>query len=336
MNINIQEILPGFIASICVAVLGKILGVFFPSLGGASFAILIGIVFGNTIFTKKKYSKGFSFSEKELLSYSIVLMGGTINFMQIATLRIKGVIFIALQMIFTILFTYYIGKVLKFSQKYSLLMASGNAVCGSSAIAASAPAILADNKDKSISITIVNVTGTILMFILPIISSYLYNNSTMKTAALMGGILQSVGQVIASAKFVNEEVVTTATIFKIIRIMFMIFVIIFYSRINVNHEEHIPKEEIEIREKNSHIRIPWYITGFFILCVLNSFGVIPIFIQRLFKMISGNFEIIALAAIGLKVKFTDLIKEGPKAMLYGLIIGVFQISCALILIKIFV
>ena len=38
-------------------------------------------------------------------------------------------------------------------------MASGNAVCGSSAIAATAPVIEADDKDKGISITIVNITG---------------------------------------------------------------------------------------------------------------------------------------------------------------------------------
>ena len=76
------------------------------------------------------------------------------------------------------------------------LMASGNAVCGSSAIAATAPVIDAEDKDKGISITIVNVTGIFLMFLLPLISQVLYNLDTVHTSALIGGVLQSVGQVI--------------------------------------------------------------------------------------------------------------------------------------------
>ncbi len=49
-------------------------------------------------------------------------------------------------------------------------------------------------------------------------------------------------------------------------------------------------------------------------------------------MISSQFEIIALAAIGMRVKFKDLIKEGPKAMLYGCLTGGSQVVIAFILI----
>ena len=331
---NIKEIIPGLIISIFVAIIGKVLGNMVPTFGAASFAIIAGIILGNTIFNKPKYNKGFKFSEKDLLSYSIVLMGATINFMQIASVGLNGVMFISIQMILVIFMTYFIGMKLGFSQKYSLLMSSGNAVCGSSAIAATAPAIMASDKDKAISVTIVNLTGTILMFLLPIISTFLYNNSLTETSALMGGILQSVGQVIASAKFINEDVVTLATIFKIIRIIFLVFVVMGFSRINVKHEDHVSKEEIIEREKKSNVSIPWYIIGFFILCIANSLGLIPITIQHVFKFISSNFEIIALAAIGLKVKFSDLIKEGPKSMLYGIIVGTCQIVFAVTLIKI--
>lgn len=331
---KIKDIIPGFIVAIFVAFIGKLLGTFVPSLGASSFSIIIGIILGNTVFNNKKYNKGFNFSEKDLLSYSIVLMGATINFMQIADLGFSGVLFIAMQMTLTILITYFIGKKMGFSQKYSLLMCSGNAVCGSSAIAATAPAIYASDKDKAISVTIVNLTGTILMFVLPIITAFLYNNSLIHTSAMLGGILQSVGQVIASAKFINEDVVTMATIFKIIRIIFLVFVVIGFSRINIKHEDQVPKEEIIEREKKSHVSIPWYITGFFILCVINSFGLIPVGVQHAFKMISSNFEIIALAAIGLKVKFSDLVKEGPKSLAYGLMIGTCQIIIAVTLIKI--
>ncbi|HCW52884.1 MAG TPA: putative sulfate exporter family transporter [Clostridium sp.] len=336
MKNKIKDIIPGLIIAIIVGIIGKILGAFIPSFGAASFAIIVGIILGNTVFNKPKYNKGFNFSEKDLLSYSIVLMGATINFMEISSLGFNGILFIALQMTFTILVAYFIGKKLGFSQKYSLLMCSGNAVCGSSAIAATAPSIMASDKDKAISVTVVNLTGTILMFVLPVLTSILYGHATQQTSAMMGGILQSVGQVIASAKFVNEDVVTLATVYKIIRIMFLVVVVMVFSRINVQHEDYVSKEEIIQREKKSKVSIPWYIIGFFIFCVLNSFGFIPTLVQHTFKAVSSNFEIIALAAIGLKVKFTDLVKEGPKSMAYGILVGTCQVIMAIVLIKVFV
>ena len=48
-----------------------------------------------------------------------------------------------------------------------------------------------------------------------------------------------------------------------------------------------------------------------------------------------QFEIIALAGIGMRVKFRDLVKDGPKALLYGGAVGVCQVGIAIGLIFIF-
>lgn len=51
------------------------------------------------------------------------------------------------------------------------------------------------------------------------------------------------------------------------------------------------------------------------------------------KFVSGQFEIIALAAIGMRVKFRDLVREGPRALSYGLLVGGCQVLFALGLIR---
>ena len=53
------------------------------------------------------------------------------------------------------------------------------------------------------------------------------------------------------------------------------------------------------------------------------------------KAVSGQFEIIALAAIGMRVKFRDIIKEGPKALLCGGLIGMGQVLFAIGMIALF-
>ena len=46
------------------------------------------------------------------------------------------------------------------------------------------------------------------------------------------------------------------------------------------------------------------------------------------KAISAQFEVAALAVISMRVKFADIVKEGPKAMLYSLTVGAVQVVMA--------
>ena len=340
---SIKKIVPGLLVCILIAQLGLFLGKFIPSVGGAPLAIFLGLIAGNTFAKSKEFAAGSKFSESDLLSYSIVLLGGTLSINTILQLGFSGIFFIILQMGLTIALTMFIGKKLGFSKHFSALMASGNAVCGSSAIGATSPVIKANDNDKGISITIVNLTGTLLMFALLPIANLLYNFNTLETSALLGGILQSVGQVIAAGSMVNHKVLELATIFKIVRIVFLVIVVFWCSKEfkNNNVEKEIEADtkislenEAYSKQKNS-LSIPWYIIGFFILCALFSLGLIPDTFSKTFKLISSRFEIIALAGIGMRINISELIKQGPKASLYGILVGISQIVIAVVLIKIF-
>ncbi|WP_418965015.1 YeiH family protein [Cetobacterium sp.] len=335
-----KKIIPGLLLCILIAQLGVFLGKFIPSIGGAPLAIFLGLIAGNTFAKSTIFAPGSKFSESDLLSYSIVLLGGTLSINTILQLGFSGIAFILLQMALTITLTMFIGKKLGFSKHFRALMASGNAVCGSSAIGASSPVINAEDNDKGISITIVNLTGTLLMFALIPIAGFLYNFETLHTSALLGGILQSVGQVIAAGSMVNHQVLEMATIFKIVRIVFLVIVVIWLSKEFHNKEiemdtEFALEEEAYSKKKNN-ISVPWYIIGFFILCILFSFGLIPPEISKTFKLISSKFEIVALAGIGMRVNISELVKQGPKASLYGLLVGLSQIVIAVVLIKFFI
>lgn len=330
---NIKEIIPGFFVCLVIGLLAQQIAKFFPSIGAALFAIGIGMIAGNTFLNKDIFNIGTKFSESKLLEYSIVLTGLTLHLSDIMGIGFHGVGYIAIQMTLTIMICYYIGKHLGFTKRFSLLMCAGNAVCGSSAIGTVSPILEADSKDKGISITIVNVTGTILMVALPILTGLLYNHETMRTSAMIGGTLQSIGQVIASAALVNGEVVEFATIFKIVRIIFVVAVALSYSKMNLEDNEPLLKRKAGITTQVK-AKVPWFVIGFFILSIINSTNIVPIEISHIAKSISTQFEIIALAAIGMRVKFKDLIQEGPKAMLYGCLTGTSQIIIAMILIAI--
>ena len=197
---KIKAIIPGFMVALIIALISKLLTTYvsaLKSLGAAAIAIFIGMFVGNVFLHQKVFAPGYKYSESTLLSYSIVLLGATLNVPTLLQLGVGGFVYVILQMIVTIIGTIFIGKALGFGQNFTYLMATGNGVCGSSAIGAVAPVIDADDKEKGITITIVNVTGIVLMFLMPIIAHFVYRNAIMRTSALIGGNLQSVGQVVA-------------------------------------------------------------------------------------------------------------------------------------------
>ncbi len=330
---RVNEILPGFAVATAIGLLSIWLAKFVPNVGAATISIFLGMFAGNAFLGQEVFQRGYKFSETNLLSYSIVLLGATLSIRTLAGLGISGISFVVIQMVITIIGTLYIGKKLGFNDNFRYLMASGNAVCGSSAIAATAPVIDADDKEKGISITIVNVTGIFLMFLLPVIAEKLYQLETFKTSALIGGTLQSVGQVVASGAMVNEHVKDLATIFKIVRVILLVAVVFLFGHLKHKSNKEIIEEEIQDTKKGK-IRIPWYVIGFFITCILFSLNIISPEVSYFCKSLSSKLEIIALAAIGLKVNIKDLLSQGKAVSLYGLFVGTLQVVSAIILIGI--
>ncbi len=119
------------------------------------------------MFKQERYQVGTKVAESRLLEYSVVLLGFTVTFQTISEMGLRGFLFILLMMSLVITAAYLIGKKMGFNQKMSLMMAGGNAVCGSSAIAAIAPAIDADDEEKGRSSPWSIFLGTVMMLTLP-------------------------------------------------------------------------------------------------------------------------------------------------------------------------
>lgn len=321
-----KPILPGLSLSIGVSIIAKLFALFLPKLGGATLAILLGIILGNTFFKQPALVAGTKFSESKLLEYSVVLLGLTVTFQTIGEMGIKGLIFILLIMTTVIIGAYWIGRKLGFNEKMALMMAGGNAVCGSSAIGAIAPAIEANDEEKGQIITLVNLLGTVMMLTLPFLGMSLFGDALLSKSALLGGTLQSVGQVVAGASLINPETVKYAMLFKITRIIFLVVVVFLFER------KAKQDDLVTVKGSKKKFPIPWYVTCFLIFCVINSFVTLPAIFDEGAHFISTWFETTALAAIGLRLDFRKFLKEGPRFLVYGLSVGAVQTVAALVFI----
>ncbi|MFD1484571.1 YeiH family protein [Lacticaseibacillus baoqingensis] len=320
---QIRATLPGLSLAIIVAIAAKGLGLLLPQLGGATLAILIGIVLGNTWCKQAGLNVGTKFAESRLLEYSVVLLGLTVTFQTIGQMGWRGVLYVWLMMTIVICGAYYIGRKLGFGEKMSLMFAGGNAVCGSSAIGAIAPAIDADDEEKGQIITLVNLLGTVMMLTLPFLATAVFGDDLIAKSAMLGGTLQSVGQVVAGASLLSPETVRYAMLFKITRIIMLVVVVSVFER-KVSHGRPRASQAAKRR-----LPIPWYVLGFLGLCLLNSSFALPALLGSGAHAVSGWFETTALAAIGLRLNFAKFMQQGTKFLSYGVLVGGLQTVAAL-------
>jgi uncharacterized integral membrane protein (TIGR00698 family) len=307
------------------------LAIFVPQVGAATLAILLGIVFGNTICRNPALGVGTKFAESKLLECSVVLLGLTVTFQTIGQIGWQGILYVLAMMSTVIAVAYLLGRRLGFGQKMALMMAGGNAVCGSSAIGAIAPAIRADDEEKGQIITLVNLLGTVMILTLPFLGNAVFGDNLLAKSALLGGTLQSVGQVVAGASLISPATVQMAMLFKIMRIMMLVVVVALFTRLAGT--KTTARTATSDARPRWHLPIQWYVLGFLLLCILNSTVALPTALASGAHGISTWFETIALAAIGLRLDFAKFMQQGVRFALYGIGVGLTQTVAALVLIN---
>ncbi|QEA59031.1 putative sulfate exporter family transporter [Leuconostoc koreense] len=324
-----KAMISGIIITLILSAVAKVLATWLPFLGAEAIAMLLGILLGNTVLNQPIFAPGIKWAEKFPIEIGIALMGLTVTLRTIENLGINGLAFILIQMTLTIVIVLWMGgRVFKVSDKSAMLMGAGNAVCGSSAIASVAPAIGATDDQRRTSVATVSLTGVVLLLILPILGTHVVGEHNLLLGALVGGVVQSVGQVVGTASLINPTVVTYATLFKMLRVIMLTVVVLVFAKMAQKKD----KSATSINRKG--VKIPWFIMVFVFLLFVNSFISLPHLITSGAKQISGFFGVVNLAGIGLNLKLDTIKKSGGKFLGFGLVTGAVQVVLAIVLIKI--
>lgn len=336
MNNKYLSIIPGFIYASLISIISMILAQIIKAPSSDAIAIILGIIIGNTIPIHPILGKGLKFSEKRLLEIAIALLGIKLNFNVIMLLGPKAFAIILPMIILIISLSIILAKFMKINFKLGLLIGVGNAICGSSAIAAVAPLIKADSKDIGISIGTVNLMGTIGIFILPVLAVAL-GFSNIQISYLLGGGLQAIGHVAAASFSIGPAIGKTAIIIKMIRVIMIGPISIISSIIQTK----LDNKNIDISNKNelrfsSILKfIPIFIIAFIFFSILGTaFSGSPYILEisRIGKFLLTT----SMAAIGLKIRFKELFKQGKKVIMLQTCLFAAFITFLVFLIKLFI
>jgi len=318
-----KDLMPGVLLTVAVAITAKIAHFWLPGLGSVTLALLFGIISGNFFPPGKKFSSGIRFSEKSILAFAIMLMGLELQLQDLFALGPVSALIIIPTVFVTIGSALLLGRYFGYSPGFSLIMGVGNAVCGSSAIAAVAPSSGAKEDEIGISIGIVNLLGTVGMLLLPLAAVKL-GLSAISSSFLLGGSIQAVGQVVSAGFSLGSETGEMATLIKMFRVLLIIPVailvpVIFRSRTT------------PLRSKGRSL-IPNYLIGFLVACALVTAFDGDHRVFSTFRHIGKWTLMVAMAGIGLKIHFASLLKQAPKALAFGITIVTAQLTALSLLI----
>ena len=313
---------PGLLIVGLVALLSHYLAnTIVPNLGAVTLAILLGMLVRNWLVQAPRFTAGYHFAEKKLLPAAIVLLGTELQLQILISLGTSTAVLILLIVLSTMLSSILVGRLMGFSQPFSLLMGAGNAICGSSAIAAISPLVESKEEEVGLSISTVNLLGTVGIFFLPILVQF-FRLDAVSGGAVIGGSLQAIGQVVAAGYSVNEATGHIALLVKMGRVLMLgpLAVMITWRKTAV------------MSSGKRAVQIPPFIIGFLLVSVLSSWHIVPEPLVEWLKLSGKWLLLLAMAGTGLKLRLETMLKQGPKTFLFGCAVATLQLVVALLIV----
>jgi len=305
--------LPGILISVIIAIPAWLIGRSIPLIGSPVLAILFGMILS---FWKRPVicEDGIKFTSKKLLQYSIVLLGFDMNLSNVFTVGRETFVLMCFTLSAAFATAFIMGKFLKIDGKTATLIGVGTAICGGSAIAATAPVIRADEESIAHSISTIFLFNVIAAFLFPFFG-HLLGMDDHFFGLWAGTAVNDTSSVVAAGYTFSDVAGNLAVIVKLTRTLMIVPVTLFLAFYT---SRKIAGDKSGRSYSIAKI-FPWFVLGFMAASVINTLLPLPQGFGS-FLAQTGKFVIImAMASIGLNTNIARLVKSGGKPILLGFI-----------------
>lgn len=312
----------GIILCLAIAVPAYFLGKIFPIVGGAVFAILIGMALTLIIKDKSAFQKGITFTSKKILQWAVILLGFGLNLSAVAQTGAQSLPIIVCTICVSLVISFVIYKILKMSSKTSILIGVGSSICGGSAIAAASSVIDADDEQVAQSISVIFLFNVIAAIVFPYLGSAIGFSTTDGEAfgIFAGTAVNDTSSVTACASTwdsmynLGSATLDKAVTVKLTRTLAIIPITIVLALLKTKKEKTNAKVSFK---KIFPFFILWFVAACVITTVCTSFFEIPAEFFNPLKELSKFLIVVAMAAIGLNTNIIKLVKTGSKPIFMG-------------------
>jgi uncharacterized integral membrane protein (TIGR00698 family) len=305
---------PGLAIAAVIAVIAGILSGLVPSsIPPVTIAIAVGIVVGQVVASRTTtLAPGLTFTSQRILRLGIVLLGARLSFEQIARIGIPATVVVIVTMAAALTLVLVLARLATVEPQLAVLLAVGAAVCGNSAIVATAPVIAARSRDVAFAVATVTIFGTAAVFIYPLVGHAI--TLTDPAFGLWSGVaINDTSQVVAASAAYSPDALEVATVVKLIRNALMAPLLVGIAWAWARTGGVAGDTSAGVRKA-----VPLFVLGFVAMTVLRSVGIIGPELADVLGSLSGWCILVGLAGVGLSIRLSDLRAVGPQAFAVGL------------------
>ena len=250
------------------------------------------------------------------LKAGIICLGGTISLTSLGTISLDYIPLVSIYVIAIMIIGILIGKLIRLPKNLTLLLVSGTAICGGTAIASLAPIIKAKSEDLVASISLIFLLNAIAIILFPYIGEF-YEMTDAEFGVFSALTIHDTASVVGTASLYSDQSVTYASITKLGRTLWIVPLLIGAS--------------IYSKSENKEYEFPYFILVFIAFVVLGNTFNVDGEIKSYMKYISISLFQIGLFMIGYKFQLKTLMNLSIKPVIFAISIWLIIIAITLII-----
>ena len=282
---------------------------------------LIALLMGSLLVIVFKFPNNYI--EKSvatnLLQAGIILIGFTISASTALEITFKYFPYVSIFVLIIFFVGLLLANLFKIEKKLGILIASGTAICGATAMAAISPLIKSKPKDLYVALAIIFIFNAFAIGILPLVGIKL-GMSSESFGAWSSMAVHDTSSVIGTAIAFGGSALETATTLKLSRTIWLIPLIIILGTFYPN---------------KSRAKFPIFISLFITAIAIGSFLNFSQETINLIDITSRIFLISALFCIGTQISFETIKEINTKTFIYALSLWLVALIFSFLIINLF-
>jgi uncharacterized integral membrane protein (TIGR00698 family) len=282
-----------------------------------SIALLLGIVIASIAGSRlRALDPGLRFASQRVLRLGIILLGARLSLAEIARIGLPATGLIVVTMAFSFAVVLLVARLVRVDSRLAVLIAVGSAVCGNTAIVATAPVIGARAREVAYAVATITLFGTLAVFLYPAIGRALA--LPQPTFGLWAGVaVHDTSQVIATGAAYGPQALDVATVVKLIRNALMAPLLLVIATVwAARHRETAGPSGGGLRRA-----VPLFVLGFIALAALRTVGLIDPGQAASLDLVARTLILVALAAVGMSIHVGELRETSWRPIAIGFVVA---------------
>jgi len=314
----ILDSLPGLALCAALGLAAAVLGRLLPVVGAAIFALGLGIGARLIAGAAPSLSAGVKLASKPLLQAAVVLLGAKVSLGTIVAVGGESLVVMLASLSAAFVVALFAGRALGVEPKLAVLVGTGTAICGGSAIAAAAPVIGSEDHDTAYAFSVIFAFNPAAVFLFPALG-HLFGLGDQGFGLWAGTAINDTSSVVAAAYSWSEPAGDYAVIVKLTRTLMIVPVTLVLGILAARGSFGAQEGAASARGLKA-IRLPWFILAFLGASLLRTLGVIPEAAGKALAEAGVLLIAVALAGIGLSTDLRKIARTGWRPLVLGLLV----------------